>query len=253
MKHLLLSVAMAFASVFCASAKNDIDVVYLKNGSIIRGTLQEFDAEKDIKISTADGSVFVYPASDVLRMEKDKAISEKDIAKTAVDTEKQKSIEQYQQTFNAHQEGVRGILEVGPIFGKGGLTNRFAFGQQINPYFFLGCGFATNFLIDDDEVFGPLFLDFRTYFKDARSTPFVDFKIGNSLHIADSRNSGDGDWFSSLTIGFCRSKSRKVALCYSIGLMYQDYFGYNYDEDCESSEITRKSVLSPIFTFGFEW
>ena len=47
------------------------DVVYLKNGSIIKGAVVEFNFEESIKIQTADGSLFVYPASEVSKLTKE--------------------------------------------------------------------------------------------------------------------------------------------------------------------------------------
>ena len=42
-----------------------IDVVYLKNGSIIRGMVVETIPNETIKIRTADGSIFVYSLDEV--------------------------------------------------------------------------------------------------------------------------------------------------------------------------------------------
>jgi len=48
-----------------------IDVVYLKNGSIIKGTITELDLQDCVKIQTSDGSLFVYQIEEVLRIEKE--------------------------------------------------------------------------------------------------------------------------------------------------------------------------------------
>lgn len=44
------------------------NVVYLKNGSMIRGTITEMIPNESIKIETADGSIFVYEMKDVLKI-----------------------------------------------------------------------------------------------------------------------------------------------------------------------------------------
>lgn len=44
------------------------DVVYLKNGSIIKGTIVEQIPNESIKIETSDGSVFVYDFADVKKI-----------------------------------------------------------------------------------------------------------------------------------------------------------------------------------------
>lgn len=60
---LLLAVCAGFVL-----AQDTQDVVYLKNGSIIRGMIVEQIPGKSIKIQTRDGSVFVYPMEDIERM-----------------------------------------------------------------------------------------------------------------------------------------------------------------------------------------
>jgi len=45
-----------------------VDVVYLKNGSIIRGTLLESDSVTQVKIQMRDGSIFVFKVDEVLKI-----------------------------------------------------------------------------------------------------------------------------------------------------------------------------------------
>ena len=47
------------------------DVVHLKNGSIIRGTIIEQVPNESLKIKTADGSVFVYTMDEVAKITKE--------------------------------------------------------------------------------------------------------------------------------------------------------------------------------------
>ena len=43
-----------------AYSQKQQEIVYLKNGSVIRGTVIEQVPNKSIKVQTADGSIFVY-------------------------------------------------------------------------------------------------------------------------------------------------------------------------------------------------
>lgn len=74
MKNLLLFiillVAPGLAGFSAAMAQRTQDVVYLRNESIIRGTVLERDS-LTIKIETCCGSVFIFPSSEVLRVEKE--------------------------------------------------------------------------------------------------------------------------------------------------------------------------------------
>lgn len=51
-----------------------IDHVYLKNGSIIKGTVVEMVPNVQIKIETRDGSIFVYKMEEVEKMTKEKVV-----------------------------------------------------------------------------------------------------------------------------------------------------------------------------------
>lgn len=54
-----------------ANAQEMEDVVYLKNGSIIRGTIIELVPDSFVKIQTIGGSVFVYQMSEVIKITKE--------------------------------------------------------------------------------------------------------------------------------------------------------------------------------------
>jgi hypothetical protein len=49
-----------------------VDVVYLKNGSMIKGTIIEQVPDQSLKIKTADGNVFDYKMEDITKITKEK-------------------------------------------------------------------------------------------------------------------------------------------------------------------------------------
>ncbi len=70
MKKLILLVSIFLFSI-CAFAQESKDVVYLKNGSVIKGEITEMIPNKHIKIKTADGSLFVYSFTEIEKTEKE--------------------------------------------------------------------------------------------------------------------------------------------------------------------------------------
>lgn len=78
---LIISLALIIGSVFIGGGNNERktteengelkDVVYLKNGSIIRGVIIEQIPNESIKIRTNDGSVFVYSTEEILKILKE--------------------------------------------------------------------------------------------------------------------------------------------------------------------------------------
>jgi hypothetical protein len=68
-----LVILMALMCFQPARPQKTVDVVYLRNGSIIRGTLSEKN-DTTVKILTCCGSVFAFPAREVTRITQEKAV-----------------------------------------------------------------------------------------------------------------------------------------------------------------------------------
>ena len=60
MKRTILFLVCLMGMTFAFAQGNMQDVVYLKNGSIIRGEIIEMVSGETVKIMTVDGSVFVW-------------------------------------------------------------------------------------------------------------------------------------------------------------------------------------------------
>lgn len=71
----LLSLSLLLICICMAHAQND--VLYMNNGSILKGTVLEMTPSQSIKFKTNDGSIFVFDMDQVTKLEK--------IATTAVD------------------------------------------------------------------------------------------------------------------------------------------------------------------------
>lgn len=71
----LLALTGLFISITFTSLaqSNLVDVIYLKNGSIIRGIVVEQVPGQAIKLQTADGSLFVFEAEDITKMTREAA------------------------------------------------------------------------------------------------------------------------------------------------------------------------------------
>lgn len=77
MKKLLLSLVLVLTSIVLFAQGTYKEVVYLNNGSIIKGVIIEQVPNESIKIQTADGSVFVYPMSEIQKITKEMVEPEK--------------------------------------------------------------------------------------------------------------------------------------------------------------------------------
>ncbi len=82
MKKLLLTICFAFIATFAMGQNNYQDVVYLKNGSIVRGIIIGQVTNESLKIATADGSLFVFNISDVEKITKERPINQTPVRQT---------------------------------------------------------------------------------------------------------------------------------------------------------------------------
>ena len=160
-RNLFITGLLFIISVFALSAQNYQEVVYLKNGSVIRGTVIEQQPNVLLKVKTADGSIFVYPMNEVEKITKE-------------ESEKSNRI-------RTDVKGYRGSVEVGTIVNfkasgipidKGAFSITTSHGYQFNPYIFLGTGFGLDYHAAGKHLFIPLFVDLCTNFSDTNITPF---------------------------------------------------------------------------------
>ncbi len=70
MKYLAIAVLVLAVLAPAALAQQEVrDVVHLKNGSIIKGQIVELVPNEKVRIETSDGSVFVFPMDEVIKIE----------------------------------------------------------------------------------------------------------------------------------------------------------------------------------------
>ncbi len=77
MKHLLLLIPIYLFTISVIYSQQYEDIVYLKNGSEIHGTIIEQIPNESIKIKTKDGNIFVYKMDEIDKMTKEEIKREK--------------------------------------------------------------------------------------------------------------------------------------------------------------------------------
>ena len=166
MKSLFVTGLLSFISVFSLLAQDYQEVICLKNGSVIRGTVIEQQPNVLLKVKTADGSIFVYPMNEMEKITKEEAINRESEKSNRIRTD---------------VKGYRGSVEVGTIVNfkasgipidKGAFSITTSHGYQFNPYIFLGTGFGLDYHAAGKHLFIPLFVDLCTNFSDTNITPF---------------------------------------------------------------------------------
>lgn len=192
-----------------ANAQSLQEVVYLKNGSVIKGVVIEQVPGVSLKIRTNDGSVFAYSMSEVEK------ISKEELTQIRVKTTSR--------TNSSLDLGYRGFVDLGFTVGVGGgrgcdrIELATSHGVQIIPQLYVGAGVGVSYFYDFSDVAIPLFVDVRTDLLQNKTTPFIDLKIGYSV-------AGISGFYLSPTLG-CRFNRFSIGLSYI--MQKQNVYGWS--------------------------
>jgi opacity protein-like surface antigen len=117
-KIAFLLTALLLSVVIYAQQNNLIDVVYLKNGSILRGIIIEQVPNESIKLQTADGNIYVYQTNEIEKITKE----------TIVKQSRKQFV--YGDNYIQQRRGYIG-LSLGPSFAVGDVSD-FPVGIMLN-------------------------------------------------------------------------------------------------------------------------
>lgn len=228
MKKILFLFVLLFAVLQESFAQNNLtEVVYLKNGSIIKGTVIELIPDKTVKIKTADGSLFICDMQDV------EIITKESKPKYA---ERKSSPDGYAPEYV--RRGYKGFVDLGYTFGIGDYSiNRLeittSHGFQFNPYIFLGGGTGIHYFHESQSAAMPLFADFRVNFKQGPVVPFAGLKMGYTVMLSDDIE--DLGFYCAPSVGVKFMMNHRMALNLSLGYTvqlfdyyYNDYYSHYY-------------------------
>lgn len=218
MKKYLVLILFALCTTMSFGQSNSQDVVYLKNGTIIRGVIIELIPNKSIKIETADRSVFVYQMDEIEKVIK-RSIQEGKIGGSLSNSSLPSDYMVY-----------KGIVELGYQIGVGEIgLNRLKLniinGVQINPFFSLGFGTGLRYYLDSQfksnpkTLLIPVFADFRAQAMNNKVSPFLAIAVGYSFNASNDFE-GVGLLLNP-SIGVSFKVSDKSAMNISIGYEIQ--------------------------------
>lgn len=206
-KYLILLIITLFTK-FSYSQVNYQDVVYLKNGSIVRGIIIEQVPNKLIKIETSDKSIFVFQIDEIEKITKEPFPTTKKILTNTT----------------GFETGFKRIFEMGSqiavdVHGKDRFMINFTNAYQINPYFSAGIGTGLRFYFENEAALIPVFADLRTNFINKKASPYLSAGIGYSFDATGGfENVG---FFLNPTAGFSFKFSNKLAMNIAIGCEMQ--------------------------------
>lgn len=183
LKHILflLLVCSGYAAI---SQTQFEDIIYLKNGSVIRGTLKSTRIENPVRIELAGGSLFVFQQNEIDSIKRENV--------------QQRQLKALRKNYYRKERGFRHMTEFGLIYGTDlkpqeipyyyygyqrddfGVSVHTVNGYQAWPYLFVGAGVGIDRFVNYRQTFSPFYIRLASEFLKKRSTPYVFFDIGYS-------------------------------------------------------------------------
>ncbi len=178
------------------------DLVYLRNGSMIRGSVLEQEIGKSIKVQTQDGSIYVYPMSEVERVAKEKEPAQQQVQQLAQQPARQRNANVGSTDYALLQERHRGLdfnvdlgYHIATAGGSGMFFTQLGLGKRFksNFYWGLGTGVMLPTSGKSDPII-PVTSDFRLYFPFHSSKLVLGgtMRLGYALNMADDITIGSG-------------------------------------------------------------
>ena len=224
----LISVAIFMLVSFTVNAQNNEDVVYLKNGSVIRGVIIEQVPYQTLKIQTKDGNIFVYNFSDIEKMTKERPIDTQNLYSS--NNDRTPNVSQSTQ-FNK-PKGYFGLVELGfapsvNSYESLRIGATIINGYRILPQFAIGAGVGLQaYALDYGEMTIPIFVHLRSDFLNKKASPFVAFNIGYNLSVL-------GGYYSGLmmepSLGASFNVGSKYRMTAGVGFAVDRVRGYYFD------------------------
>jgi hypothetical protein len=243
---------------FALHAQNDI--VRLKNGSFIRGTIIEYIAGDHVKIQTVEGKIYEFPASEIERA---------DAGSGGVT-----SVRRIPKEYEIKTEGYYNVTSIGLMFGSamwGPQVNPGVYtvnGWQWNPHLQTGLGIGMEYFDFGGKM--PITADVRFNILKGKVTPFFGGHAGYT--VATSKTGRHWDWWgeplnnrnfggitSGLVFGFRSYCGPHLAITMHGGYRFQKFRSI-YDEqfwngaEMITHEVESKSYLHRFnLSFGLQF
>lgn len=198
MKKTIFSLLLAAAPII-SSAK---EVVYLKNGSIIKGDIVEIIPNKTLTVETADGSSFVCNYDDIDKITREKTENNEVIAKKSEDNETL-ATPKIKDNSSPLKRGYSAQINSDFFVSSHmiGPTITTVHGFRFNPKISIGLGTGFRFDAFNDDLSIPVFANVRYDILDRKISPFMAANSGIAIGIG-KLNTG---FYGSFDFG-CRFK-----------------------------------------------
>ena len=249
MKYILFTIVALVAGITTSYAQNDnYDYIFLKNGNIVKGVIENIEDNHTITIRSAEGDIYTYPMIEVNKItykETPKIPQEKGL-------NSYKEYREFDKGFWFAVELQGGISFLHEKENVGIMELDFTGGYRFNEYLHTGLGLGLRYYLNNEKLryssvqwAYPIYLNIRGNIipcEHRTIVPYYSFDIGYAIK--------DGVLMRP-TIGVRIGEKRSVLL---LGLSYMGQSLKSYKINNDNSVVTEK-LFSSFFTLkiGYEF
>lgn len=247
---LSIVVVICLTTVNIWAQENKEDVVYLENGSVIRGQVMEYDPNGNIKIEIYGGSVLVYKSSEVLKIEKESVKVGQEVKKIK------------RPNHRVPNTGLYATIAVGTLGGLGdwgeptpGISLKGAVGWHFHRL--LGVGGGIGMMNLGGPTFVPIFANIRGNFMKSTASLFYDINVGYGIGVANPMHFNGFGQLESVTgglylrpsIGVRFPSTRRTHVFLDFGYVIQ-FSNMQYRDWNNNPIIEKRTIYRPSFRVG---
>ncbi|NJO92416.1 MAG: hypothetical protein HC831_28185 [Chloroflexia bacterium] len=211
---LIMLVMLSWVDVSAQLLQNG--VVYLRNGSIIRGEIIKQTADS-LRIETNCNSLIILSQSDVLEIKSET-------------TDSQSNIRKNDYPLNG-SKGFYSYTTIGMLTGNSEVTDDFTFsfhtniGYEFSHLIGIGVGVGVEHL--KTELL-PVYASFKSHLRNKPNSPFISLSVGYSFPLSETKRkdeytdySYDGGFGFGVDLGISSFKTKNYAFTITAGYKYQ--------------------------------
>jgi hypothetical protein len=181
-KIILFALFFILASKIFGQSNELREVVYLKNGSVLKGNITEWIPNESITLQLADGSVFLCKITEIEKVKREFSAQNPNSKPQLLNASNSK-----------YQSNV--AIGYGAQSGKYGLdlfSFNWIYGMNLNSHHFIGGGTGIRHFDQINMTMIPIMLDWRYRVNDNKPiSPYVNVSAGYSINVSNGiDNSG---------------------------------------------------------------
>jgi hypothetical protein len=234
--QILLGLIIIISGRLYAQNSTYQEVVYLKNGGIIRGIIIEQIPSEKLKIETKDGNVFVYTYSEIEKITKEyNSNDDEENEDEYMDRKSNRKKQNEDYLTSGYFNATEIVMSIGIGKSEGSYSQknnsqffglRTTHGYQVSQHFIFG--FGTGIIIGNYDSYIPLFLDMRI--------PMGRNKVRTTINLAGGSMIDEvGGFFINPSLGLKIYLSHRSSFNFNAGvysrprtIFYTGYYGgYN--------------------------